>query len=432
MDHPLPGDRLPDLVAKATDPHLSLDRKLAVARGVLPMSMEDLMLSLYQLSHDEEVGISRLSRQTAQGLPPEMLKGALRKMDLPEPLDFFAGEFSARASLMEIILLNKATADETVEKVARTCIRNVADLVAANQQRLLRHPAIIEALYLNKNTRMSTVDMVVSFAVRQGLVLDGIPAFREIAAAIGADPGPTAATTASPNRHRLDMMFDDISTALDMTDSSDDSWGSDVMSAGIAGMIGEDDSFFGEFDDGEGDVTEDVYDEFDGDGGYGQAEDIFGEFDHDPMKARERGEEEEQGELALSFQLAKLSVPQKIRLALLGTVSHRALLITDSNKLVSMAVIKSPTMTDQEVMRYTTSRNISEDILRFIAGKREWTRNYFVKVNLINNPKTPLPSAMQFLTHLRRNDLRSLIGNKNVPTALTTAAKNMLKRIEKK
>ena len=53
-----------------------------------------------------------------------------------------------------------------------------------NEERLLKHPAIIEKLYMNKATRMSTADRMIELAVRNGLELNGIPAFKEAAAAI--------------------------------------------------------------------------------------------------------------------------------------------------------------------------------------------------------------------------------------------------------
>jgi hypothetical protein len=75
---------------------------------------------------------------------------------------------------------------------------------------------------------------------------------------------------------------------------------------------------------------------------------------------------------------------------------------------------------------------VPEDVIRYIASKREWTRNYFVKVNLVNNPKTPLATAMSLLTHLRKHDLRSLVRNKNVAAGLTAAARNIIKRQEQR
>jgi hypothetical protein len=415
MEHPLPIDRLPGIVAKATDDRLSPDRKLAVARGIMPMSPENLLLSLYQLCHDADEGVARVARDTLQGLPQEMVRGAIAKLDVSEPLDFFARQFSAQISRMETILLNKATADETVERMARSCMKNVADLIANNQQRLLRHPAIIEALYLNKNTRMSTVDRVVTFAIRQGLVLEGIPAFKELAAAIGAEVKRGGTEPPVAEKRRLDTVFDSVSTMGAEAEEGEEGGSLEYM---------DEDPITGST------VNDAIFDEFDGGFAAGVSWDVLSEFDRDITALEDAGEEG--SDLALNYQVSTLSVPQKIRLALLGNAAHRALLITDSNKLVSMAAIKSPTCTDQEVMRFATNRSVPEDVIRYIASKREWMRNYFVKVSLVNNPKTPLPTAMTLLSHLRKHDLRSMMRNKNVPAGLTAAARNIIKRQEQK
>lgn len=413
MDHPLTPDRLPDLVAKATDARLTSGRKLAVARGIMPMSPENLLLSLYQLCHDKDEGVARVAGATLQGMPGEVVKGALAKLDMAEPLDFFATSFSAQVERMEAILLNKSTSDETVERLARHCMKNVADLVASNQQRLLRRPAIIEALYLNKNTRMSTVDRVVTFAIRQGLVLDGIPAFKELAAAIGADVRKGTLQAAPEQSLQMDRAFDRLSS-VKMGEEVEEGESIEFMDdAPVSGSR----------------MNDAIFDEFDG-GMMGVRWNMLSEYDRD-VTAAEADSVDQEG-LSLNYQVSSLNVAQKIRLALLGSAGHRALLITDTNRLVAMAAIKSPTVTDQEVMRYATNRSVPEDVIRYIATKREWTRNYFVKVNLVNNPKTPLATAMSLLTHLRKHDLRSLVRNKNVAAGLTAAARNIIKRQEQR
>jgi hypothetical protein len=380
------------------------------------MSPEHLLLALYQLCHDADQAVALISRETLLGLPKEMLLGAIAKLDRPEPLDYLAMLFSANTTRMDEILRNKATADETFENVARRCIKDVADLVAINQQRLLRQPTIIEALYFNKNTRMSTVDRIVSFAIRQGLVLDGIPAFRELAAAIGSDPHNEQTPQGSAMQvHEQDRLFDEIAEIGSPDETLQDRETLELMGTATAGTMG-DDGLFDEFEDSPAQG--------------GGNPDIFSEFDRD-KKEFEAKDDSNQDSLSATYQISTLSVSQKIRLALLGNASHRALLIMDSNKLVSMAAIKSPQVNDQEVLKYANSRSVSEDVIRFIATRREWTRNYFVKVHLVNNPKTPLPTAMQFLPHMRRHDIKALASNKNVPNALAIAAKNIMKRQQK-
>jgi hypothetical protein len=51
-----------------------------------------------------------------------------------------------------------------------------------------------------------------------------------------------------------------------------------------------------------------------------------------------------------------------------------------------------------------------------------------VKVGLLRNPKTPLPTSLRLLPHMRIGDLRNLARSRNIPSALKQAAQQMLKR----
>src|SRR5256885_11624063 len=113
-------------------------------------------------------------------------------------------------------------------------------------------------------------------------------------------------------------------------------------------------------------------------------------------------------------------------MAMLGNAFARATLIRDSNKTVSMACIRSPGVSDAEAHHYATNRSLDDDIIRYIANKRQWTRLYGVKVALINNPKCPLPVSMRFLSHLRPPDLKAISRSKGIPSALANAAKQLL------
>jgi len=107
----------------------------------------------------------------------------------------------------------------------------------------------------------------------------------------------------------------------------------------------------------------------------------------------------------------------------LGTAFDRAILIRDTNRSVAIAAITSPGVNEQEASRYAANRGLSEDIIRYIAEKREWLKNYQIKVALVNNPKCPLAHSMRLLTHLRAKDLQGVARSKNVPSALATAAR---------
>jgi hypothetical protein len=133
------------------------------------------------------------------------------------------------------------------------------------------------------------------------------------------------------------------------------------------------------------------------------------------------------GEISNVYALIqKMSVYQKIKLARLGNREARGLLVRDRNKVVAVAAILSPKITDNEIVAVARSRNVSDEVLRIIASHRQWTRNYKVKLALASNPKTPQPVAMGFVALLHESDMLSLMKSKDVPAAVATHARRML------
>lgn len=123
-----------------------------------------------------------------------------------------------------------------------------------------------------------------------------------------------------------------------------------------------------------------------------------------------------------------MSVFDKIKLARLGNKEARSLLIRDPNKLVASAAVRSPKVTDLEVVGFAKSRNVGDEVLRIIASSREWTRSYQVKLALAANPKTPQPSAVKFLNYLQDKDLKNMMKSKEVSSIVATQARRILQK----
>ena len=142
----------------------------------------------------------------------------------------------------------------------------------------------------------------------------------------------------------------------------------------------------------------------------------------------EAEEEASEERLTLTQKILKMTVSEKIKLATLGNKAARSILLRDSNKLVQLAAVTSPRITEGEVIGLTNSRTLSDDVMRVILSNRDWMKNYQVKVNLVNNPKTPVPDAMRLLQHLRVSDLKQLARNRNISNVVRTQAKNLLQK----
>lgn len=135
---------------------------------------------------------------------------------------------------------------------------------------------------------------------------------------------------------------------------------------------------------------------------------------------------EEGKRLTFTQRIMKMSIAEKIKLATLGNKEARGILLRDSNKLVAVAAIRSPRITEGEVMMMAANRAVNDDVLRVIYNNREWTKDYRVKLGLVKNPKTPMALSMRFLATLRETDVKEIARDRNVPSGIMQQAKKML------
>jgi hypothetical protein len=356
---------------KLLDPASAGPMQQMAARGVAPgVKPGEAVTVVALLSESNDPAVAAIAQATLAKLPAPILNGALAGDLPPGVLALLAPRYAHNAIVMEKLLSHPAIPPEAVAEVAAAADEAVAELVAINEQRLLAHPAIIEKLYMNKATRMSTADRVLELAVRGGVELPGIPAYREAATAIGMELISERSAEPTPD----DVLF---------------------LETEAAAKKAEIDA-----------TTEDTH-RLDEETGTEVVEDKF---------------------LPLHARLATMTVSQKIRRAMLGNAAERLLLVRDSNRLVAAAAVKSPLIQENEIARISASRNVTEDVLRVIALDREWTRSHQIKLNLVSNPRTPFAFAAKLIGHLREHELKALAKSKNVGGAVVKAAKQQLER----
>ncbi len=121
--------------------------------------------------------------------------------------------------------------------------------------------------------------------------------------------------------------------------------------------------------------------------------------------------------------IAGLSIAQRIALAMKGTREERTILIRDPNKIVAVAVLSSPKMSDTEIEGIARMGSVSDEILRLIANTRAWIKSYPVVLALTKNAKTPLAVSMNLLSRLNERDLRMLSTDRNIPDVLRITAR---------
>lgn len=127
-----------------------------------------------------------------------------------------------------------------------------------------------------------------------------------------------------------------------------------------------------------------------------------------------------------------MKMGQKLKLALTGNKSAREILVKDSNRLVSSAVLKNPRVTEDEVLKVANSKGASEDLLRNIGRNKEWLKNYNVRLGMLTNPKTPLTISMKLLDALNEKDLAKIAKSKNIASVLASTARRKVEAKEKK
>ncbi len=126
--------------------------------------------------------------------------------------------------------------------------------------------------------------------------------------------------------------------------------------------------------------------------------------------------------------IAKLDIKGRIQLAMKGTKEERSLLIRDGTKIVALAVLDSPKISDGEVEKFASQKNVLEAVLRAIPMKRRFAKNYAIVRNLVFNPRTPLDVSLGLMKNLLVQDLRHLSGNKEVAETVRKLALRMFKQ----
>ncbi|MCX7990980.1 MAG: hypothetical protein N2999_02945 [Proteobacteria bacterium] len=137
-------------------------------------------------------------------------------------------------------------------------------------------------------------------------------------------------------------------------------------------------------------------------------------------------ENDEEKKRSIAGKIAKLSVAEKIKFALMGNKEVRGILIKDSNKLVSTAVLKNPRITEGEVIKISQDKNLPDEIIRAIAMNKNWVQNYNIRLNLVFNPKTPVQVSVKFLSSLGNKDLDKISKSKNVSSIISSTARKIL------
>jgi len=137
-----------------------------------------------------------------------------------------------------------------------------------------------------------------------------------------------------------------------------------------------------------------------------------------------QGEIDERTGLSES-QIRSLAIPVKIKLSRGASRTLRSILVKDSNRLVSLAVLGNAAFTEDEIEQVTANRSIDEEVLATISRRREWVSKYAICKALVQNPRTPVGIAVRLVSRLSVRDLKLLKQDRNVPEAVRATASRL-------
>ena len=152
--------------------------------------------------------------------------------------------------------------------------------------------------------------------------------------------------------------------------------------------------------------------------------------DKETAEANAQGDEQRKKE-SIYAKISRMTISQKVQLALKGNKEERGMLIRDSSKVVSRAVLGSPKVTEAEIDTFSALKNVSDEVLRLISMSRKFMRSYSVLRNLANNPRTPIDVAMSLIARLLPQDQRAVAQNKNVAEVVRKMATKVVKQKSK-
>jgi len=152
-----------------------------------------------------------------------------------------------------------------------------------------------------------------------------------------------------------------------------------------------------------------------------------GDGEEDELVALDLQEVEKKAKTTLQ-EINALSISDRIRLAITGERTQRMILVKDPNKMVALAVLESPKISMDEIALLARNKSLPSELIAKISKKRDWTKNYIIIHELVQNPKTPVKDALSFIKKLYLKDLQTISRDKNINPVVRSLAFNYYKQ----
>jgi regulator of extracellular matrix RemA (YlzA/DUF370 family) len=361
--------------------------RLAAASGLLPLPQSDLLEVLVALRTSEDSEIAAAAKDSLESQEAEDLLTAARSDDTSTAvLDYLATLSGDAREIHEAVILNSKTADETIATLASsTSDGSLLDIIAINQQRLVRFPKIIDALLANSDRsgeaeRRARETRQEFFEKERGA--------QQIAQELRTRGKSAAAEFFESADLSGGLSVEDawlIAEHIEVSDADlDDSW-----------------------------LPSERHEELKAETPEERAANFKRAIEFERVEVGEVPPER----VTLIRRLMFMNARDRMKMAMKGDREARGILIRDSNRVVATAVIHNPRITDQEAENIAAMRTVAGEVLRLISLNRNWARSYPIIHNLVRNPRTPIPTVIGTLPRIRTKDLKHLAQNRNVSEA---------------
>jgi len=401
--------RMIDLVRRSA---LASNAMQFAARGALLVAPQEMLEILVHLATHNKV-FGEQARMTLAGWDESSARTAAANTETPkEVLDYLIDPHNLRPALLPVLLENPSVSEASLVALLECATREQVEVLLSSA-RVSRSPAVLNALALNPHVRADEIKKIQAGLAREEPEI-------ESQSAESAPPAPRQ--EAEPQPSPQDAAADDG------TDDVAEETINAFLSEHAEEIAATPDKAFQPI----GGVHEEVVTEAQAvppepatatpvgaQGGAAAPK-------RAPIKKAMLSANEQRGS-ALQ-KIAKLDIKGRIQLAMKGNKEERSLLIRDGTKIVALAVLESPKITDGEVERFAGQKNVLESVLRAIPMKRRFVKQYPIVRALTSNPRTPIDVSLGLIKHLLTQDLRHLSGNKEVSDTVRKLALKMFKQ----
>jgi hypothetical protein len=359
---PPPSAEPQDLVALVRSPDSPRVLRLFAARGLLPLGNEDRVRALLAVLLDGDPEIAASARETFSAMPPDELVRFLEDGDpTSQELDA-VGRHSQDPFVLERVIRHRRVGDETLLALAPIVTGTPQDALIVNQVRLLRQPALIQALLDNPD-----------------LTIDGRRRLNELQEEF-FEKDARRREQERLRREEEQRLADQEAKGIVFEDAAE----AEPAAAGEDGLpVGA------------------------------QAEEDLDEISRANLAQTYR-------------RISVMTVKEKVELAQKGTKEERRILIGDVNKLVSMAVLNCESITLAEIEGFCMMRHLHTDLFQEIAHTREWIKKPKIQLALVMNPAVPINITLPLVKFLGLRELRHVMRDRNLPEGIRSSARKIL------